>query len=206
MIKFTEKRAEAQYEKISKLSFSQILDLIRSECENPSYSGNLKQGDTVVYADGFIVGRIERQLNALEGGLIDRTVRQLSLFIVSDITESGIDGDYPHMRYWMYQIKFVGDKLFKEVYGRNPQEHNLKAVLDRIERPTIVFNVKTGEKWICDWNHPQFLHGNEYAPPLKHHSGSGAIFQANQIVILNSNILIDNFINWLSVNPFEVKQ
>jgi hypothetical protein len=204
-----ENEAKVQYGIISKLSFSQILDMISSGCENPISPYTLKQGDTVVYAEGFDIRRIEGVLNGVEGGLGDRTVRQLSLFIVSNI-KLGADGVANGMQYMMYHIKFVGDTLFKELYASHDpllKEYNKRAMLERIDRPTIVFNVITGEKWICDWTHPRYSEGGLVKmPEIKFHTGSSAVFGVSQIVILNPPTLSDDFLNWLNVNPFEVKQ
>ena len=203
-----ENEAKVQYGMISKLSFSQILDLISSGCENPISPNTLKQGDTIVYAEGFDIRSIEGVLNGVEGGLGDRTVRQLSLFIVSNIKLDDYREDKKEIQYMMYHIKFVGDKLFKELYadGMDLKEYNRRATLERIDRPTIVFNVITGEKWICDWTHPRYGYDFVKMPPLKFHSGSSAVFGVSPIAILNPPTLSDNFLNWLSVNPFEVKQ
>jgi len=209
MTKFTEKQAAAQYEIISKLSLSEVLDSMSRGYENPISPKSIKQGDTILYAQGFGRARIERYLKTMlrwkkRGKNVNK---KLSLFIVGEIYESDDSEVNPLIRYWMYEIKFVSDTLFDDTkynkYGRT-------VFLKRIDRPTIVFNVDTGKKWICDWRNPQVIYHEEggstvIAPPLHFHSGSHAIFTKDEIVILNLNILSDNFINWLNVNPLEVK-
>ncbi len=201
-----ENEAMLQYQMISKMSFPQILDLIRSGYKNPIPSRRVKQGDTIIYHQSFDVASIGRMLNAVEGGLGDRTVRQLSGFIVSGFTKPG---NMLEMQYWMYHIKFVGDTLFKEVYTGTETSGNIfkkKAMLERIDRPTIVFNVITGEKWICDWTHPRYSGGIVKMPEIKFHSGSGGVWNVSKIALLNPLLLSNNFLNWLSINPFEVKE
>ncbi len=210
-----EDEAILQYRIISKMSFPQILDLIRRGYKNPIHPSRLKEGDTILYHQSFNVAQFGRLLNAIEGGLDDGSVRQLSLFIASGFTFGrekkkgrGTTTEGMEMQYWMYHIKFVGDKLFKELYadGMDLKEYNQKAMLERIDRPTIVFNVITGEKWICDWTHPRYSGGIVKMPGIKFHSGSSGVFNVSKITILNPYLLSDNFLNWLSVNPFEVKE
>ena len=211
-----EDEAILQYRIISKMSFPQILDLIRSGYKNPIPPSRLKEGDTVLYHQSFNVAQFGRLLNAVEEGLDDGSVRQLSLFIASSFIRKGrprqgtftVLTEDTEMQYWMYHIKFVGDKLFKELYadGMDLKEYNQKAMLERIDRPTIVFNVITGEKWICDWTHPRYSGGIVKMPGIKFHSGSSGVFNVSKITILNPYLLSDNLLNWLSVNPFEVKE
>ena len=194
-----------QYQIISKMSFSQILDLIRNGYKNPTSPSRLRKGDTVLYHESFNVERLGRLLNAIERGLDDRTGRKLSLFIASSFIP--MKRLQPEMQYWMYHINFVGDTLFKELYASPPSSsiHQI-AMLERIDRPTIVFNVITGEKWICDWMHPKMAEDVKKEPELKWHSGSGGVFNVSKIAILNPHILYGNFLNWINENPLEVKQ
>lgn len=207
-MKIGKPEAILQYRIISKMSFSQILELIRSGYKNPISPSRLKEGDTILYHQSFNVAQFGRLLNAIEGGLDDGSVRQLSLFIASSFIRRGTTTKGMEMQYWMYHIKFVGDKLFKELYadGMDLKEYNQKAMLERIDRPTIVFNVITGEKWICDWTHPRYSEGIVKMPEIKFHSGSSGVFNVSKITILNPYLLSNNFLNWLSVNPFEVKE
>ena len=222
-----EKEVKAQYEIISKMSFSEILELITRGCDYPIYSRNLKQGDTIVYVSspgskGFGSWPIESVVTPIKGGLGDGATKELSFFIVSKITEpsalsnyiADIEGNLPisdrkEMQYWMYQIRFVGDALFKELYTLEATAENVSKrmiMIDKIDRPTIVFNVITGDRWICDRKHPKYgSKGIGYFPPLKFHSGNHSVFDNIQIVIVNPIILSHYFLNWNS-NPFEVKR
>ena len=206
-IRFSKKRsygddwAKVQYKRISKMSYSEIVQLLTRGLDNPIYSRNLTQEDTVLYAGGFGIWPIEQALkNINEQRVVESGSKTVSGFMVSKIIESDEEEDMVKMmEYWMYYIKFAGDVLFKELERGEAEEVN------KLDRPTIVFNVKTGDKWICDWKHPALTTaGNEIAPSLKYHTGSSSVFDKSQIVILKP-FEYQNFINWNS-NPFEVKQ
>ncbi len=224
-----EKEAKAHYEIISKLSFSEVVELITRGCDNPINSRNLEQGDTIAYAGGFGIGPIERVVTAITDATrldLTRLSQSLSCFIVRKIIELPVREQYgeserKEIKYWMYRIRFVGDALFKELYREEglidelPEEGALglhlvrkrRDMLDNLDRPTIVFNVKTGDKWICDWMHPKLAFRNRIiSPPLKFHDGSGSVFDKSQIVILNPIILNHYFLNWNKENPWEVKR
>ena len=200
-----EKEAEAQYKIISKMSLSEIVKLLRRGCDNPISPRNLTEEDTVVYdkssefRSGFRSEAIKQevtQINRLHKGvgkaLVEHEVKTLSFFMVRRIREAD-EGRAKKMSYWMFHIKFVGNQLFNDLSA---------LTWDKIDRPTIIFNVNTGDKRICDWNHPC----RSFAASLKLHSGSSSIFKApNKIVIITPTTISDKFLNWNS-NPFEVKR
>jgi hypothetical protein len=212
-----EKEAEAQYEIISKMSFSEILELLGRGCDNPVYSRNLRQGDTAVYGGSFQAKSIKLRLGFVESlppvQPLDGMAPQFNFFIVSKIIEPPVSAHYGEsdrkgIQYWMYRIRFVSDNLFKSIYTIRGRAHGgIRAnMMLKIDRPTIVFNVTTGDKWICDWKHPkEYGKSGIKSPPLKYHSGSASIFDSSQIVIITPNTLSDKFLNWNS-NPFEVKR
>ncbi len=214
-----EKEVADQYGIISKMSFSEILELLINGCDNPIHIRTLEQGDTIVYSEGFSLSsvwatvdsvRIARQFKGTNGSF-PLLSKQVSFFTVSYLNDKNKHGGLrDEMKYWMYHIKFVGDRLFKELYTDEAEfdyheeaNYSRRMMLDKIDRPTIVFNIQTGDKWICDWNHPKVYNNRTLSPRLKFHSGSASVFEHSKIVILNQ-FEYKNFINWNS-NPFEVK-
>jgi len=221
-----EKEAEAQYEIISKMSLSEIVELLRRGCDNPVNSRNLREGDTVVYGGSFEDKVIKRRLEVVEkyqynDGLspdskfmkleLDGAGPSFDCFIVRKIRkdhyvmEDEYEEKLKRMQYWMYRIRFVSNNRFKRVYLRDVVGDRTK-MMRRIDRPTIVFNINTGKKWICDWMHPK-EYGQDSSiksPPLRR--GTASMFSSSrQIVIITPNTISDKFLNWNS-NPFEVKR